>query len=68
MPEQARLDREAADRIEAQAAEIRSLRAQVAQERAGTVRWLRDTHDGRLVSRMAIADAIKAQQDKEPQT
>lgn len=66
----------AADRIEAQEAEIRSLRAQVAQERAGIVRWLRAQvtcgcgRDDCIADNypLAYADAIEAQQDKEPQT
>lgn len=39
---------EAADLIEAQAAEIRNLRAQVAQERAGIVRWLRSMESSKM--------------------
>jgi hypothetical protein len=38
----------AADLIEAQAAEIRSLRAQVAQERAGIVAWLRKMENSKM--------------------
>jgi phage host-nuclease inhibitor protein Gam len=75
----------AADRIEAQAAEIRSLRAQVeersawaaaqvkdalevgraqvAQERAGIVAWLRGTPHANW---QAIADIIERHEDKEP--
>lgn len=58
------------------AAEIRSLRARVAQERAGIVRWLRAQvtcgcgRDDCIADNypLAYADAIEAQQDKEPQT
>lgn len=39
---------ELADRIEAQAAEIRSLRAQVEQERAGIVAWLRAMENSKM--------------------
>ncbi|MEN9418401.1 MAG: hypothetical protein RI988_2021 [Pseudomonadota bacterium] len=61
------------------AAEIRSLREQVAQERAGIVAWLRETADMmqgfsgpstaptkfyRTIAR--IADAIERHEDKEP--
>ena len=56
------------------AAEIRSLRARVAQERAGIVRWLRAQvtcgcgRDDCIADNypLAYADAIEAQQDKEP--
>jgi len=59
------------------AAEIRSLRKQVAKERAGIVRWLRRGHDTYQSGTYArcremqqywdhAADAIERQQDKEP--
>jgi len=46
--------------------EIESLRAQVAQERAGIVRWLRTRHESNASYAHIFADAIEAQQDKEP--
>jgi hypothetical protein len=55
---------EASEAMRQATAQIRSLRAQVAQERAGIVVWLRDGHDGKLISRMALADAIEAHEDK----
>jgi len=65
-----------ADTFREAAAEIRSLRARVAQERAGIVRWLRAQvtcgcgRDDCIADNypLAYADAIEAQQDKEPQT
>lgn len=51
-------------------AEIRSLREQVAQDRAGIVAWMR-AHGKwpRSTSHAGIlADALEAQQDKEPTT
>jgi hypothetical protein len=53
------------------ATEIRSLRAQVAQERAGIVSFLRavaTAGDDETVTEifLNIADAIEAQKDKEP--
>lgn len=64
---------QAANRIEAQAAEIRSLREQVAKERAGIVAWLRDTsergpkprHILDLHDANDLADAIEHHEDKE---
>jgi hypothetical protein len=52
------------------AAEIRSLREQVAKERAGIAAWLRSTGDWPLSTAHArmLADSIETQQDKEPQT
>lgn len=63
---------QAADRIEAQAAEIRSLRAQVAQERAGIVGWLEEkgnhgTGGAEACTRCQIARAIERHEDKEQQ-
>lgn len=60
------LEWKAADRIEAQEAEIRSLREQVAKERMGIVQWLRvhgkwprgTSHAG------ILADAIERGEDK----
>jgi len=64
-------------RATAAEAEIRSLRKQVAKERAGIVRWLRRGHDTYQSGTYArcremqqywdhAADAIERQQDKEP--
>ncbi len=52
-----------ANRIDAQESEIRSLRAQVEQERAGIVAWLRGTPHANW---QAIAAAIERHEDKEP--
>lgn len=60
-----------ANRIERQEAEIRSLREQVAKERAGIVDWLRAASEraDNLSQKNAFeyaAGMIEAQQDKEP--
>ena len=57
-----------ADTFREAAAEIRSLREQVAQERAGIVRCLRETPCGMVHGSQTgwIADAIERHEDKEP--
>lgn len=58
------LEWKAAELIEAQAAEIRSLREQVAQERASIVAWLRAGIYGMNEDPGELADAIEHHEDK----